>query len=477
MTGLTHPASEAIALIPDTDGPYLSLVGLADAYRSGDLRPTAVVRAHLDRIAARDPMLGAFQAVYAEDAMRLAEAADALFAAGTDLGPFQGIPFALKDICDVAGRITTGGSKAMETRISPATGTLATRLFTAGGIMLGKTKTVECAFGGWGTNRHMGTPRNPWDRETHRVPGGSSSGTGVAVAADLAVCGVGTDTGGSVRLPAAFCGIVGLKLTEGRLPTDGILPLAATLDTPGPLARSVIDALTMFLVMDGQPGHAIARDLANRTGAFAALDQGVRGLRLGVLDEEERTHCAPGVLACYDAALEDLAGLGAELRPVALGRSLADLTGDCGRLIAAEAWFNHRALFGDPALPLDPDLRTRMLQGRDISAADYQQMRVDRHTDRAAYLEATRGLDALLTPTVRDVAPPLASVDQDEPPGHFARFVNWLGLCALTVPSGLTQGLPTGLQIVARPDDEGMALRIGASFERAHGPFPAPPPG
>ena len=318
--------------------------------------------------------------------------------------------------------------------------------------MLGKTKTVECALGGWGTNLHMGTPWNPWDRETHRVPGGSSSGTGVAVAAGMAVCGVGTDTGGSVRLPATYCGIVGLKVTEGRLPTDGILPLSHTLDTPGPLARSVADARLMFAAMDGSPTAGIWRN------------RGIAGLRLGVLEDAELEVCTDDVRAAYDASLETLKGLGADLVPFPTPRSLADLTAECGRFIVTEAYAHHRALYDRDDLPLDPGGRMRMLAGRGVSAADYLSLQAARRDGIARFLALMSELDAIVTPTTRETAPPVAAIEEAEAPSVFTRFANWFGLCALSLPNGVAaDGLPTSLQIVARPDDEAMALRIGAA--------------
>jgi aspartyl-tRNA(Asn)/glutamyl-tRNA(Gln) amidotransferase subunit A len=459
----------------DPDTPYPSLVDLAQAYRAGQIRPSAVVRAHLDRIERLDPRIGAYQVVYAEEAMMQAEAADRMFATGNGLGPFHGIPFGLKDICDVEGRVTTGGSIVMADRVSPATGTLARRLFSAGGIMLGKTKTVECALGGWGTNQHMGTPHNPWDMDVARAPGGSSSGTGAGVAAGLVVCGVGTDTGGSIRLPAGFCGLVGLKVTERRLPTDGILPLSQTLDTPGPLARSVADAVLMFLAMDGVEGWQVAHDLQQRTGLFADLHHGAQGLRLGILDAEERAACTPDVLQGYDSALELLRHLGAELVPFSASRSYADLTAACGTLIATEGHFNHGHLYDRPDLQMDEDVRGRMLAARDVTAHAYQQMLVDRAEGKARYLALMQGLDAVLTPSMTTTAPPLTEVDQAVSPGYFTRHVNYFGMCALSVPSGLSaEGLPTSLQIIARPNAEAMALRIGAAYEAARPAIPWP---
>jgi aspartyl-tRNA(Asn)/glutamyl-tRNA(Gln) amidotransferase subunit A len=448
--------------------PFISLAELTEAYRTGAARPSEVIEAHLQRIGRLDPKIGAYQAVYADEARAAAEAADKAIASGHRIGPFHGIPFGLKDLCDLEGRITTGGSMAMKGRVSQVTGTLTRRLIAAGGIVLGKTKTVECAFGGWGTNQRMGTPWNPWDMETHRVPGGSSAGSAAALAAGMAVCAVGTDTGGSVRLPAGFCGLTGLKVTEGRLPTDGILPLSHTLDTPGPLTRSVLDALLMFEVMDGREGWAIDRDRAAGTGLYAVFRQGIVGLRLGALDDRERTACSAAVLDAYDAALETLRGLGASVEVFIPPRSYANFTAANGRLISAEAYAHHGTMYDDPENPMDEDVRPRVLTGRDISAKEYIGILQDRRMAQIAYYRAMRGFDAIVTPTLISAAPPVAEVDQAVSPGHFTRPFNYLGMCAVALPTGLTpNGLPTSLQIAARGGEESMVLRIGAALESA----------
>ena len=452
----------------DPTEPFLSLAALADAFRAGTAKPSEVMRAQLDRIERLEPKIGAFQAIYAEEAMMAAEASDRLFASGHRVGPFQGIPFGLKDICDLEGRVTTGGSKAMEHRVSPATGTMTRRLIAAGGIVVGKTKTVECALGGWGTNQHMGTPRNPWDMAAQRVPGGSSAGTGAGVAAGFATCGVGTDTGGSVRLPAGFCGLVGLKVTEGRLPTDGILPLSHSLDTPGPLARSVEDTIMMFEVMDGAEGWRMDRDRAEGQGLYAALAQGVSGLRLGALEDSERALCSGEVLDAYDQALDHLRQCGARIETFHSPSGYEALTAQSGRLMAAEGFYHHGHLYDDPSQPMDEDVRARMLAGKDVSAAEYIGFADDRRRTAAAYLTAMKGFDAVLTPTMRTTAPKLEDADQATSPAHFTRHVNYLAMCALAMPVGLSpEGLPISLQVVARGHDEAMALRIGASLEAA----------
>src|SRR5580700_986675 len=215
-------------------------------YRSGAAaRPCDVGRnwrrAALARIGAQDQKLHAFVEVYDKEARLAAEAAEKAIRSGHRIGPLHGIPIALKDLIEIEGRVTTGGSQVWRERRSAYTATLAQKLIAAGLIVIGKTHTVEFAMGGWGTNQHRGTPWNPWDPEVARTPGGSSSGSGAAVAAGLAPWAIGTDTGGSVRLPASWCGLTGLKTTIGRVSTYGILPLSPTLDTPGPMARSVED--------------------------------------------------------------------------------------------------------------------------------------------------------------------------------------------------------------------------------------------
>ena len=462
-----------MAIAPD--GPFYSLDALSDAFRDGSAKPSQVMRAHLDRIAKYDGKLGAFETVFEEEAMEAAEAAEKAIATGHRIGPLHGMPFALKDICEFEGRRTTWGSMAFKDRISDHTGTLARRLTAAGGIVIGKTKTVECAFGGWGTNQVMGTPRNPWDMQDHRIPGGSSSGSGVSLAAGFAVCAVGTDTGGSVRLPAAFCGITGLKVTEGRLPTDGIMPLSHTLDTPGPMARSIRDTLIMYLVMEGWAGCDIDRDRDNGKGFYSEIDKGVAGLRLGQLDESERANCTAEILDGYDEAVEHLARLGAQIEIFSAPDSYREMTEVNGNIIAVEGYFHHGARYEDDSLPLDGDVRARMRGGRDITAQQYVTALQNRVVLKSRFDQAMGGLDAVLTPSTTMIAPKLAETDQAIAPSHFSRPFNYMGMCALSVPGSLTPaGMPTALQVVGRPHTEAMILRIGAALERAQPSVPGP---
>ena len=451
--------------------PYIDAVALARAYRAGETTVSETVDALLDRIGTRDPKLGAFQALYADEARAAAGAADGARRSGHAVGPFHGIPFALKDIVDVEGRITTGGSAAMADRVSPSTATVARRLLAAGGILVGKTKTVEVAMGGWGTNQRMGTPWNPWDPETHRAPGGSSSGSGVAVAAGFVPCAVGTDTGGSVRAPAGWNGIVGLKVTEGFLPTDGIIPLSHTLDTPGPMVRSVRDAAFMLDVMAGRE----SRELEAHLGEGEA-PAGLGGVRLGALAERDREPIDADILELYDAALDRLRSLGAEIVPFDPPVSYEIMAEVNGFIFAAEGYAHHGELMEDASAPVDEDVRPRILRGGKIAAHEYIAALLKRREHIARFLAAMRGLAALATPTLRTGTVAVADIDQKDIPAHLTRPFNYLAMCALSAPMGLTPaGLPGGLQIAARGGGEAMALRIGAAFEASLGPFRPPP--
>jgi aspartyl-tRNA(Asn)/glutamyl-tRNA(Gln) amidotransferase subunit A len=453
----------------NTDPCYLPVHQLAAEIAARRLSPVDIVEALLDRIARHNEKLHAYIAVYADDARLAAEAADKAIRSGHAVGPLHGVPIALKDLIDLEGRVTTGGTMVWRERRSPATATLARRLIAQGMIVLGKTHTVEFAMGGWGTNQHLGTPWNPWDLAAHRTPGGSSSGSGVSVASGMAPWAIGTDTGGSVRLPASWCGLAGLKTTIGRVSTYGILPLAPSLDTPGPMARCVEDAALLFSVMQGDDPHD-PRTLPAPPPAdvMTGLKRGVRGLRLARMPATEREGCALEVLAAYDAALDQLARLGAEIVDVALPCRFEDATTATGRIIGSEAYQLVGELVDNPALPIDDAVRPRIQLGRGISAHDYLGALAERDALKRRFLAALDGVDALLTPTTQTAAVRVESVDQTTTPAHFTRLVNLLELCALAVPDGFTAiGLPLSLQIVCRPYDEATALRIGWAYEQA----------
>ena len=447
---------------------FLTACAASEAIQAGRLSPVDLMDALLARIDAHDERLHAFATVYRDDARACAEAAHKAIRAGHGIGPWHGVPIALKDIIDIEGRVTTGGSKHWEKRVSPATATLARRLMEAGAIVIGKANTVEFAMGGWGTNQHMGTPRNPWDADVHRAPGGSSSGSGASVAARLVPWAIGTDTGGSVRIPSAWCGLAGLKVTIGRISAAGVLPLSHTLDTPGPMTRSVEDAAHLYNLLQG-PDPADPATLRHPPDdPLPALKRGVAGLRLGTMTEAERRGVDGEVLAAYDAAVEVLARAGARVETLALPRSANDYGANVGKLIGTEGYFHVGTLVDDEALPIDEDVRPRIWLGKGVLAADYLALLRTRNDDKRAAAAAMEGFDALLTPGTLTPAPAVDAIDQKKTPAHFTRLANWLEWCALVVPNGATAGgLPTSLHIVCRGHDEATALRIGWAYEQA----------
>ena len=441
---------------------------LSQLLQSRKISPVELTQAYLEKIHQQDPKLHAFVEVYADDALMAARGAEATIQAGHSVGPLHGVPIALKDLIELQGKIVTGGSEALKSNRAKRTATLATKLIAQGMIVLGKTHTVEFAMGGWGTNSLRGTPWNPWDPVRARTPGGSSSGSGVAVATGLAPWAVGTDTGGSVRLPASWCGITGLKTTIGRISTYGVLPLSPTLDTPGPMARSVEDVALLYKVMQGaDPLETLTNGLPY-ADPMPTMKRGVRGLRLARMPDVERQFASADVLAAYDRSLIELEKLGAEIVEIKLAFSFADVAAFNLRIMAAESYTLYHELIDDEKAPLDPHVRPRIASGRAITAQAYIEALRMRDVMKAQYALALEGIDALLTPTTMTTAIPLDEVDQSKAPAHYTRFGNYLNLCALSLPNGFSpDGLPTSLQIVCHANEEALALRIGWAYQNS----------
>jgi aspartyl-tRNA(Asn)/glutamyl-tRNA(Gln) amidotransferase subunit A len=451
-----------------SDLTNLSAQALSQQISARRLSPVDVVDAYLKRIEAKEPKLQAFVEVYGDDARLAAEAAHKAIRAGHAVGPLHGVPIALKDLIDIEGKICTGGCGAWRSRVAPRTATLARHLIAQGMIVLGKTHTVQFAMGGWGTNTQFGTPWNPWDPARKRTPGGSSSGSGVAVAAALAPWAIGSDTGGSVRLPASWCGLTGLKTTVGRISTFGVLPLSTTFDTLGPMCRSVEDAALLYSAMPSPDPNDPRTLQAPPDDPFAQLKRGVRGLRLAAMPQSERQFATPDVLAAYDKSLEALRGLGAEIVAIDMPFAFTELTRAVGRIISPEAYTFLHELVDNSGIPLDEDVRPRVTVGKKTTAREYVEALQLREELKRTFAHAMTGIDALLTPTTTSPALPLEEVDQSGTPAHFTRFGNFLDLCGLALPNGFSAaGLPTSLQIVCRGHDEAMALRIGWAYQDA----------
>ncbi|MDE3256260.1 MAG: amidase [Gemmatimonadota bacterium] len=446
---------------------FLTATELAGMYRGGQVSPVAVTEAYLERIHRYQPGTNAFITVTADRARADAEAAERALRSGNDFGPLHGVPIALKDLCDTAGIRTTSGALARQDCVPATSSTVAKRLARAGTVLLGKTNLVEYAFGPFGINPHFGTPPNPWDPE--RVPGGSSSGSGLAVAAGLAAAAIGTDTGGSVRIPAAYCGVVGLKTTAGRIGTGGVMPLSWTLDTIGPMARCVEDAALMYVAIAGaEAGDATAHDLPVGD-VMGDLKKDVRGLRLAVVREPFFNGADPEVVSLVDDAIQVLGSLGANVREMTFPEAVqAERDEDNLRLLRTEAVVVHREALTEAPDSFGSDVRARLQVEPGLLAVDLAEIQRKRAEMMRTAAARLADVEAVAGPTMLSPAPRLRDLDRGEPHRLLTRLVNWLGLCAVSVPCGFTsQGLPVGLQLTGKPHDEATILRLAYAYEQA----------
>jgi aspartyl-tRNA(Asn)/glutamyl-tRNA(Gln) amidotransferase subunit A len=439
----------------------LTLLEQAQLLHRAQCSSREIVDAHLARIAALDHKLHAFVEVYVAEAQALADAADLARKARLPLGPLHGLPIGLKDLCDIAGRIGAVGSKMWAARVAKTTCATVERLLAAGMIPLGKLHMVEFAFGAWGTNPLMGTPWNPWDLKRARVPGGSSSGTGVAVAAGLAPAGIGSDTGGSVRIPSAFNGLVGLKTTFGRISLHGTALLSWTLDTIGPLARSVDDCAALLRVLADDAQDVPAELVAGRPHHW----------RIALPERAQLPpFMHPAVLAAWTDAAKRLEKLGAHIVPVRLPEWYFDLARQVGMIIASEAYDLHRDHIEDRGQAINDAVRERVLAAAKLAPGEYAGMLRLMGERRRAFRAWLGDFDALLLPTVAVPALPLDEIDEQAPiPAYLTRAVNYLGLCSLAMPAGLHEGLPLSVQIIGSPFAERTILEIGKAYQEDSG--------
>jgi len=454
---------------------YESVASLAARYRSGELSPVGVTEAALARIEQFNGPLHAFVRVTRERALAEARAADGELRAGHDRGPLHGIPYAAKDIFDVKGVPTMAGTHLRADHVAAEDCAVVKALARAGMVLLGKTHTVQFALGPVGINTDMGTPHNPW-AVAHRAPGGSSSGSAVAVASGLAVMALGSDTGGSVRIPAALCGIVGLKTTVGRISRAGVYPLSWSLDSVGPLARTVEDAALTYMAMQGSDdADDTTRGIAP-TDVVARLREGVRGLRLVVCESVVFDDAHSDVIKAIDAAADVLKALGAtvERRRVP---EIEETGADADRLLISPVEACHvNARYLDRHFEaLDPVVRTRMIAGRQMTAPAYFAALRRMAERRSRLLDTLRDVDAMLAPTVPVPAEPVAEMATLDAYQRCAprysrntSLGNFLNLSAVSVPCGFsTEGLPIGLMVHAKPFQEDVALRVAYAYEQA----------
>jgi aspartyl-tRNA(Asn)/glutamyl-tRNA(Gln) amidotransferase subunit A len=449
---------------------YLTITEAAAGLRAGRFSPLELTRACLERIEAIDGRLHSFITLTAELALKRAEQVQRELHSGEDRGPLHGIPVAVKDLYATKGIRTTCHSAVLQDWIPDYDATTLIKLNDAGAVLLGKLGMHEFAFGGPSIDAPFPAVRNPWNPAC--VTGGSSSGSGAALAAGLCYGALGSDTGGSIRNPAAHCGIVGIKPTYGRVSRYGVVPLSWSLDHAGPMARSVEDCAHLLQVLAGHDAKDPASALAPVPDFRAALKVGIKGLRVGVPRShwfDENLGVAPGTESVFNTALNTLHELGAEIievegKPFALARK-ANQT-----ILIAEAYAYHEKTYQRTPTKFGSAVRRRMLEGAFLSAADY----IVALRARAALNEQIRAnfmrVDVLATPTVARPPDAFDTMDPNEQNlrPNFTNPFNLTGLPAISVPCGFTEEhLPVGLQIAAPAFDETTCFRVAHAYEQA----------
>lgn len=404
-----------------------------------------------------------FLAVHADAARAGADAIDRLRGAGIPLPSLAGIPISIKDLFDEAGHVSRAGSRVLaEASLAQADAAIVRRLRAAGAVIVGRTNMTEFAYSGLGLNPHHGTPRNPWDRAAGRIPGGSSSGAAVSVTDGMAVAAIGTDTGGSVRIPSALCGLTGFKPTAERVAQDGCLPLSRSLDSIGPLAHSVACCAELDAVLSGaQPAPLHAARLQGRqfalprTLAFDAIDSTV-----ATAFENARRRLEAAGAVFVDLDIPEFAELAHINR--------------LGGFIAAEAWAWHAPLLAQREADYDPRVATRIRRGATMTAAEYITLQAERRHWIAAVGARLRDFDAVLMPTVPVVAPRITDVDASEAAYTSANLlmlrnptlINFLDGCALSLPCHRAGDAPVGLMVAGTHGQDTQILSLGAAIEQ-----------
>ena len=458
----------------NTEPALMSLTSVAKAIAEKRVSSREATQSCLDRIAQWQPRLNAFMTIEAEEVLAAADAADGALAKGNRRGVLHGAPLAHKDMYYEAGKVVTCGSKIRRDFVAPTTSTALQRLKDAGTIRLGSLQMAEFAYGPTGHNSHYGPVHNPW--AVDRITGGSSSGSGSAVAARLTFAALGSDTGGSIRMPAHFCGVTGLKTTYGRISRAGAMPLSQSLDTVGPLARTVGDCALLLGLMAGADANDPTAASGPLPDYMAATREPMKGLKIGVPTAFYVDDLDPEVARILDETVAVLKREGAEIVQVELPDQ-RQLTAACQLVLAVEAAALHKRWLIERPQDYGPQVLMRLQNGLAIPGVSYLEALRWRGPALAAYLAAVAGVDAVIAPVAPVAAPTLAESDVGNGPDaeaviqrltRFTRPINYLGLPSLSIPSGFTKsGLPVGMQLVGRSFDEAMLLRIGAAFQRA----------
>lgn len=465
---------------------FLTITQIIARFQSGVLNPGELTESLFSRLDRLNGRLKAFLLLTKERARAEAKKAESVITSSSSGGPLQGIPYAVKDLFDVQGVPTTAGCRLLSQNIAQKDSAAVQRLSGAGMVLLGKTNTVQLAFSGVGINHDQGTPMNPWLPGPY-VPGGSSSGSAVAVAAGLVPVALGTDTGGSVRIPAALCGVVGLKTTVGRISRSGIYPLSWTLDSVGLLTRSVEDAAMVYEVLQGPDPDDEATLHVPPPEGLHKLKNGVKGLRLAFGETVFFDDVDPEVRQAVRETGLIFESLGAQVTKRNIPEVAEALASRKRALmIAAEACVANERLLTDHFDQLDPLVAERMMAGKTFSAPDYIAELRQWMNLRSRVVQSLKDIDALLVPTTMIPAKPVEEVEKSKESyrlfnGNYLRNTslgNILNLCAVSVPCGFTRdGLPIGLMIYAKPFQEELVLQVAYAYEQAthwHTRHPAP---
>lgn len=442
---------------------------------SGDISPVELTQVVLDRIEKYGSDLAAFTAVYADEAIKVAEAAEIMLNAGHQLGPLHGVPIAIKDNISLAGRVTSGASKILDNNIPSQDAAVVSRLKSAGANIVANTNMHELAWGGTSENPHFGTVRNPWDLK--RIAAGSSGGSGAAVAARLVPAALGTDTGGSVRLPASVNGLTGIRPTIGRVSNRGILPLAWSMDTCGPMTHTVEDCALLTQIMAGHDTKGGGTTDTPVADYMTELNSGINGLRIGVIPEYFFQQVQPDVLIALKNSLKVFESLGAKV----VETSIEDLDANISALMTVES--AEPSAFHQGWLRVSPDeygenVRFMFEQGELYLAGHYIQAQRFRSILRARFMERfADSVDFFVLPTLPFTAPIIDTADVELEPGvirpmleaimRFTGIASVTGLPGLNIQGGFdSNNLPIGVQLLGKPFDESTLFRAGHAFQK-----------
>jgi aspartyl-tRNA(Asn)/glutamyl-tRNA(Gln) amidotransferase subunit A len=454
----------------------LDVVSLSEHFRARELSPVEVTEAYLKRIEETEQRLHAYVTVTADVARNSARDAEKEIMAGRRRGPFHGVPVALKDLCNTRGILTTSGSKVLKDNIPDHDSTVWARLAAQGAVLLGKLNMHEFACGGTAAT-FFGTTLNPYDVE--RVPGGSSSGSAAAIVAHSAAATLGSDTGGSIRIPAAYCGCVGFKQTWGRVSRYGVIPLADSLDHVGPITRTVRDAAIMLGVIAGYDPNDSTTSREPVPDYMQSLNRHIKGIRVGVI-RELQDRLAPEVADSFGAAMKQLAALGATVDEVSIP-SIDGAVTVALNIIWSEALEYHESMIKTRADDYGRGVRRMLEMGMTMPVTSYIRAQRARPRILGEAMRALEKFDVLATPSSATPPPKISeargaawAVSLAEVIAYTGPF-NVTGQPALAVPTGITSGnAPLSMQIVGRPFDEPMVIRVADAYERARGPLPPP---